>query len=192
MLADNLARISHSRRNVTSASLIFIAALAMYKWTVAPYAASLSTVKAYDSVVENLATENKVITSRVELRRRKLKGLREQSAQILSLLFTLNQANEFFSDLEVISEQAGCAVHSMNLLTNENTIYEHLGVRTRSAELSVVGSYQDITKLIRRLQGRNQMVWLDSITLQAIGDNSDKVGCSLTLTICETLDRDNS
>ena len=192
MLVDNLAKIGHSRRKVTSASLIVIAALAMYKWTVMPHAASLSSARAYESVMENLGTESKVITTRVELKRRKLKELREQSTQILSLLFTSDQANEFLSDLEVISEQTGCAVHAINLLTGENAKYEHLGIRTKSAELSVVGSYRDITKLIRRLQDRSQKVWLDSMVLQAIDHNSDKVGCCLTLTICETMDKDNS
>lgn len=192
MLVDNLAKIGHSKRNVTSASLIVIAVLAMYKWTVMPHAITLSSAKAYDCVMENIANERQVIATRIELKRRKMKELREQSAQILSLLFTSDQANEFFSDLEVISEQTGCAVHSMNLLTGENKKYEHLGIRTRCAELSVVGYYRDITKLIRRLQGRRQKVWLDSMTLQVIGHDSDKVGCSLKITIFETMDKGNS
>lgn len=188
MLVDDIARMGHSKRNVTAASLIVIASFAMYRWAIAPHAVSLSSARAYDSVMETLSTENKVIAAKVELRRRKLQELREQSEQLLSLLFTSDQAGEFFSDLEVISEQTGCTVHSMNLLAGEKSSYEHLGVRIRSAELNVVGSYQDITKLIGRLQRRSRKVWLDSMTLQTIDHNSDKVGCSLMLTICETMD----
>jgi hypothetical protein len=189
-MIDKLTKINHSKRNVTSACLIVIAAFAMYKWTVMPHFATLSSTKAYGSAIENLTTESKEIAQKVEVRRSKLKELREQSTQLMSLLFTSDQGNEFFSDLEVISEQTGCTVHSINLIAGDNTKIEHLGVRTRSAELIVAGSYDNITKLIRRLQGRSQKVWIDTLTLQAVEQNSNKVGCTLTLTICETLDKD--
>jgi hypothetical protein len=163
----------------------------MYKWTVMPHVTTLSSTKAYGSAIKNLATESREIAQKVEVRRSKLKELREQSTQLMSLLFTSDQGNEFFSDLEVISEQTGCTVHSINLITGDNTKIEHLGVRTRSAELIVIGSYDNITKLIKRLQGRSQKVWIDTLSLQAVEQNSNKVGCTLTLTICETLDKDN-
>jgi len=191
MLVDNLAKIGHSTRNATSASLIVIAAFAMYNWTVTPHAASLSSAKAYESIMDNLAKESKIIATRIKIRRKKLEELRGQSAQLLSMLFTPEAAREFFSDIEVIAEQTGCVVHSINLSAGERkTEHEHLGIGTRSAELSVVGLYRDIARLIRRLQARSQKVWLDSIELRTIDYSSDKVGCSLTITICETVEKD--
>ncbi len=61
MLVDNLAKIGHSTRNATSASLIVIAAFAMYNWTVTPHAASLSSAKAYEIVVDTIAKESKIL-----------------------------------------------------------------------------------------------------------------------------------
>lgn len=191
MLVNDFSKFSHSTRNAISTALIVIAAFAMYNWTVTPHAAHLSSAKAYESVVDTLAKENKIIATNNEIKRKKLEKLSEQSGQLLSMLFTPDEAREFFSDIEVISEQTGCTVHSINLFTREKkSEYDHLGIRTKSAELSIVGLYQDVAKLIGRLQARSQKVWLDSMELQTIDYSSDKVGCSLTITICETEDRD--
>lgn len=191
MLVENLARSSHSRRNAVSAALIIIAALAMYNWTVRPQAANLSSAKAYEHITVENARESRTVAAKVEMRRKKLQELREKSAQLLNTLFTSEQAREFFSDIEVIAEQTGCTVRAINLLGNgQKPEHKHLGVRTRSAELNVVGLYGDIVGLIRRLQSRSQRVWLDSLELQAVEYSSDKVGCSLTITICEIVDKD--
>ncbi|UCF15237.1 MAG: type 4a pilus biogenesis protein PilO [Phycisphaerales bacterium] len=193
MLVQNLAKLERSKRKAASASLILIAAFAMYNRMVTPHAANLSTAKAYESAVDNLAKENRIIASKVEIKRKELQQLREHSVQILDTLFTSDQAREFFSDIEVISEQIGCAVRAVNFVGNDQeSEHEHLGIRTRSAELNVVGLYANIARLIRRLQARSQKVCLDSVKLQAIDYNSDKVGCSLTITVFEIVDKDTS
>jgi Tfp pilus assembly protein PilO len=191
MLVDKLIKIRRSARNATSASLIVIAAFAMYRWTVTPHAASLSSAKTYESIADNLIKQRKLIATNLEVKKKKLEQLQQESVQLMGTLFTPNAAREFFSDIEAISEQTGCAVHAINLLVNEEgNQYRHLGIRTRSAELTVVAVYRDIAQLIRRLQDRSQKVWLDSMEIRAININSDKVACSLTITICETFDKD--
>ena len=192
MLVAKLIKIRRSTRNATSASLVVIAAFAMYRWTVTPHAASLSSAKTYESIAGNLIKQRKLIATNLEVRQKKLEQLQQESVQLTGTLFTPNAAREFFSDIEVISEQTGCAVHGINLLANneQGNQYRPLGIRTRSAELTVVAVYRDIAQLIRRLQDRSQKVWLDSMEIRAVNVNSDKVACSLTITICETFDKD--
>ncbi|MHC4580755.1 MAG: type 4a pilus biogenesis protein PilO [Planctomycetota bacterium] len=191
MLVDKLIKIRSSMRNATSASLIVIAAFAMYRWTVTPHAASLSSAKTYESIADNLIKQRKLIATNLKVKQKKLEQLQQESVQLVGTLFTPNAAREFFSDIEVISEQTGCAVHAINLLADgEGNEYGHLGIRIKSAELTVVALYRDIARLIRRLQERSQKVWLDSMEIRAINVNSDKVACSLTITICETFDKD--
>ncbi|MHC4705853.1 MAG: type 4a pilus biogenesis protein PilO [Planctomycetota bacterium] len=193
MLVENLARLDHSKRNAASASLVIIAAFAMYNWTVKPHSANLSSARAHESVTDENTRESKTIATKVETRRKMLQRLHEQSEQLLDTLFTSDQAREFFSDIEVISGLAGCSVNGINLISNEQkSEHEHLGIRTKSAELNVVGSYKDITELIRTLQTRSQRVWFDSVELQSIDYNSDEIGCSLAITICEIIDKDTS
>ena len=185
MLINHLAKLSNPVRNATAASLIFIAAVAMYKWTVMPQSSYLSSAKAYESVMNRVTKHNKVIVSQVEAKRKELQELRESSSQLHNTLFTDAQAKEFFSDLQIISEQAGCIVQSTNFIT-EKARPENgdVGIEVKSADISVMGAYQDIEKLIGRLQTRAQKVWIDSIRMRTLDRSSDKVMCDLTVTIC--------
>lgn len=196
MLVDNLTKLSRSSRNAVSASLILIAALAMYNWIVAPRTNYLLAAQRYEFVMENVVKKNKTIDNRVNIRKKKLQELREQSAQLQSTLFTSDQAREFFSDLQAISEETGCIVYSVNLITNKQNpnkdgqLQDTAGIVTKSAVLSVVGVYRNITKLIERLQSRTQKVWIDSVKVQALNNNSDRPRCDITITICVLTDKE--
>lgn len=188
MLVKHLVRLNHSTRHAVSVSLIVIALLAMYKWLVAPHAAYLSVVQGYESAMTNLVNKNNLIGSKVKIKRKRLQDLQEKSAQLQSTLFTSDKAREFFSDLQAISEQTGCMVHSLNMIKKnpkEKQSEDSSGIVTKSAVLSVVGLYKDIPRLIQRLQARTQKVWIDSIKVLAVEYNSDRPRCDITITICE-------
>jgi len=196
MLVDNLTKLSRSSRNAVSASLILIAALAMYNWIVAPRTNYLSAAQQYKFVIDNMVKKNKTIDNRVNIKKKKLQELRERSAQLQSTLFTSDQAREFFSDLQAISEQIGCIVYSVNLITNnpnpnkDGQLQDTADIVTKSAVLSVVGVYRNITKLIERLQSRTQKVWIDLVKVRTLNNNSDRPRCDITITICVLTDKE--
>jgi Tfp pilus assembly protein PilO len=185
MLINHLAKLSNSVRNATAASLIFIAAVAMYKWTIVPQCGYLSSAKAYEFVMNRVTQHNKAIISQVEAKRKELQELNESSSQLNNTLFTDTQAKEFFSDLQVVSETANCIVQSTNFINEKaRPEDEDVGIETKSANISVVGVYQDIEKLIGSLQTGTQKVWIDSIRMRTLDRSSDNVMCDLTVTIC--------
>ena len=191
MLYYNLSKVSSSKRNATSAALIVIAAFAMYNWMVTPQASYLSSAKGYESTMDKILEQNKSITEQIEIKKKRLQELCENSAQLQSVLFTHDHAKGFFSDLQVISEQAGCTVHTINLVASEqDPENERLGVMTRSATLRIVGVYRNMVRLIERLQARTEKVWIDGIVVQIIDPDSDKARCDLTITICQIIDKD--
>jgi Tfp pilus assembly protein PilO len=191
MLYYNLSKLGSSTRNATSAALIVIAAFAMYNWMVTPQAAYLSSAKGYEYAMDKILEQSKSITVQIEIKKKQLQELRENSIQLQSVLFTQDQAKEFFSDLQVISEQAGCMVHTINMVAVErDPESERLGVVARSATLRIVGVYRDMVKLIERLQARTEKVWIDEIGVQIIDPDLDKARCDLTITICQIIDKD--
>ncbi|MBA7646183.1 hypothetical protein ES703_53945 [subsurface metagenome] len=197
MLVNDIAKLNRSSRNATSASLIVIAALAMYNWIVAPHATYLSAAQRYESVTDNVVKKNKAIGNRVKTKKMKLQELREQSAQLQSTLFTPDQAREFFSDLQAISEETGCIVYSVNLITSRpgpkgGQSKDTSGVVTKSAALSVIGVYRNITKLMGRLQARTQKVWIDSVKVRTLDYSLDRPRCDVTITICVITDKENA
>jgi hypothetical protein len=192
MLVKHLVKLNHSTRHAVSTSMIVIALLVMYKLLVAPHVAYLSVVQGYESAMTNLVNKNKIISSKVKVKRKKLQELQEKSAQLQSTLFTSDKAREFFSDLQAISEQTGCVVQSLNMIKKnprEKQSEDTSGIVTKSAVLSVVGLYKDIPRLIQRLQARTQKVWIDSIKVLTVEYNSDRPRCDITITICEIQDK---
>jgi len=197
MLVDKLAKLNRSTRHTVSVSLIVIAALAMYNWLVTPHADYLSAAQGYESVMDNVVEKNKTISSIVNIKRKKLQELGEKSAQLQSILFTPDQAREFFSDLQAVSEETGCVVYSLNLMTNKPSPKDRdsedtSGIVTKSAVLSVVGVYGNIAKLMERLQARTQKVWIDSVQVRTLDYSSDQPRCNITITICELTDKETA
>lgn len=197
MLVDKLAKLNRSTRHTVSVSLIVIAALAMYNWLVTPHADYLSAAQGYESVMDNVVEKNKTIRNIVNIERKKLQELSEKSAQLQSILFTPDQAREFFSDLQAVSEETGCVVYSLNLMTNKPSPKDRdsedtSGIVTKSAVLSVVGVYRNIAKLMERLQARTQKVWIDSVQVRTLDYSSDQPRCDITITICALTDKETA
>jgi len=197
MLVDKLTKFNRSTRHTVSVSLIVIAALAMYNWLVTPHADYLSAAQGYESVMDNVVEKNKTISNIANIKRKKLQELSEKSAQLQSILFTPDQAKEFFSDLQAVSEETGCVVYSLNLMTNKPSPKDRdsedtSGIVTKSAVLSVVGVYRNIAKLMERLQARTQKVWIDSIEVLTLDYSSDQPRCNITITICALTDKETA
>ena len=196
MIINKLIKVKRSTRNAISASLIIIVAFVMYNWFTTPHAIYLSAAKGYNSAMDDVIKYNKIIKSRVDVRKKKYQELNEKISQLQDFLFTPEQTQEFFSDLQAISEQSGCTVYSINLINDKSSIsnkqsQEDSGIVIKSTVLSVMGVYKNIVKLIHRLQSRPQKVWLDGIKLRSLDYDTDRLRCDITITICEISDKDN-
>lgn len=197
MLIDNFAKLNRSSRSAVSAALIVIVAIAMYNWIVAPHVTCLSAAQRHESVLGSIAKKNEVINNTVEFKKKELQQLREQSAQLQSTLFTPNEAKEFLSDLAAIAEEAGCAVYSLNFSTSEpgpenKQSKDTLGIVANSAMLAVIGVYENIIRLVEKLQTHTRGVWIDSIKMKALDDNSSELKCDVTITIYTIQKKDTS
>jgi hypothetical protein len=188
MLINNLAQLNRSSRRAVFAAIILIGAIAIYNWTVDPHTTCLLAAQRYESAVARIAEMNKVISSEVEVRRRKLKELRKQSTQLQNTLFSPNKAREFFSDLPTVAQMAGCEFISLNFIDREQSSKDNQPkietyVVAKSVVLSVLGSYENIIRLIEKLQPRTQNVWIDSVNMRAPDDGSDSPVCEITITV---------
>lgn len=191
MLVDNLAKLNKSARNGISVSLVIIAAIAMYRWTIPPHSNYLASAKSYESAVNDLIDHSKIIKAQVETQKKELQQLYENSSQLESVLFSPNEAKEFFSDLQVIAEQSGCAVQSSNFIPEKtDSKAKHDGIEVKSANISVLGIYKDIETFVGRLQTRTQKVWIDSVKMENLDESSSNVLCDLNITIYQISDKD--
>jgi len=195
VLIDNVAKLNSGSRNAISAVLVIITTIVLYNLVVAPHVVYLSSAKQYETVLSELVNTSKVIRSAVGIKKKKLKELSGQFANLQNALFTVKEAKEFFSDLQAVSEQAGCAVYSLNFVTGgqrseAGQSEDASGIATNSAVLSVIGGYNDLVKLLERLKARPQKVFIDSFKMAGHNDGSGRLRCDMTVKIYTIQDKE--
>jgi hypothetical protein len=195
VLIDSLVRLNSSSRNAISAALILIVVIAMYSWIVEPHVKYLYAVQRYEPVLDSVARQSEAMREAIKIKQEKTEELKQEFAQLQGTLFTAEKAKEFFSDLQVISEETGCMVQSVNMITKgavrdgERSEYTS-GILPNSAVLSVVGLYGDVIKLLERLQSRAQKVWIESVLMKGISEESDRLRCDIAITMYTLQDKE--
>jgi len=188
MVFDSLAKLNRTSRYAVFGALIIIATIAMYGSIVAPHVGYLSAAQQYECVVGDIAKKEKTISNTVKGRKKELQKLQEQCVQLEGALFSPENAEDFFSDLRPISEQAGCTVNSLRFppsaaSSGDGQSKNLSGIVAKRAILSIEGAYGDIVSLMQRLQGRAQKVWIESLEIQSLNDGSTQLKCDITIVI---------
>lgn len=188
MLINNFAKLKRPSRNAIWAALAVIVLIAAYNRIVAPHINCLAAAQRYESVLDNIVNKSHAISTTIDTKRKKLEELRKQFVEVQSVLFSTAKAKEFFSDLQPVSAGLGCAVYSLNLATSESGPKEKqlegiAGITVHSAMLSVIGSYDNIIRLLEKLQNRTEKVLISKVAMEGLGDDSPQLKCDLTITI---------
>jgi len=195
MLINNLANLNRSTRGAIFTALIIIAAIAMYNWVVAPHLAYLSAAQEYESAMSKIAEKNKTVAGEVKAKTKKLEELSEQLAGASSKLFTTDEAKEFFSSLQAISEGTGCIVNSLNIAASKpfskdkQSEDSSIVIVADSAVLSITGQYNIITRLLEKLQNYPKKIWVDSFKMESPNLSSTLLKCDMVITIYTIQDK---
>jgi len=187
MLSQNQIKAIRSSRNVVFSALVVIEAIALYNWIVRPHVNYLRAAQIYESVADKLAKKNQIISNNVTIRRKEHKELKERFEHIHIKLFDPVKAKEFFSDIQAMAEETNCVIYSLNFSPTDSALEAGQEVSSHitanHAILSAVGNYKDAVALINKLQGRSKQVWIDSISIEPISNNSEQLKCDITVTI---------
>jgi hypothetical protein len=199
MLIDDFVNLNRSMRNTVFTALIIIATIAMYNWIVAPHVTYLFAVQQYESVFSNAIEKNKVIAREVKAKTKNLEAINRQLASARSALFTPDETKAFFSNLQAISEEAGCAVRSLNVAMSEPSFGNKRkqagntsGIVANSTILTVSGQYSSIIKLLEKLQNQRKKIWIDSFKLETIDFSSAQLKCDMTIKIYTVRDKEDN
>ncbi|MHC4387004.1 MAG: hypothetical protein ACYS8I_16875 [Planctomycetota bacterium] len=194
MVINEFAKLSSPSRKATLASLVVIAVLLLYNQIVAPQVTYLRAAEKLELATEGIASKNTSISTTVEASKKDLQKLREQVSSFRDTLFTPEKTRQFFSDLEVISQQAGCSVTSLRFVQGrqDTEVTDASGVVATGAVLNVVGTYKSVTELLKRLQSRSEEVWIDSLRMQIVDYRSAHAKCDITITVYTIEHEENS
>ena len=185
MVINEFAKLKSPSRKTTLVSLVAIAVLMVYNQILAPQVTYLRAAQKLEVATDAIADKNTSIGSIIEAKKKHLQKLREQVSSFRDTLFTPEKERQFFSDLEVISQQAGCSVTSLRFVQGkqDTDLTGASGVVATGAVLNVVGDYKSVTELLRRLQSRSEKVWIDSMRMQIVDYRSAHAKCDITITV---------
>jgi hypothetical protein len=188
MLISDFAKLNRLTQSSVFAALIVIAVVAMYKWIVTPHINCLFAAEQYDSAMDGVAQKNEDIVREIKVESKKLEKLSQQFVQSGDKLFTPDQVKEFFGALQAILEDAGCTVHSLNLVASKSRDKNKQpdsasGMVANSTMLSVSGGYNSIIRLVEGLQNHTPKVWVDSFEMEIVDFGAGRLKCDMTITI---------
>jgi Tfp pilus assembly protein PilO len=180
--------LNRSAKTAMSASLVAIAAVAMYGWMVAPHVRYLYAVQDYEPVVQKAAKERSTLCQALGTKRRQLDSLRTELTALQAELFTPSQARDLFGDVETLCRAAGCSVVSVSFDSQSGGSRSPASsgpavVMARRVHLAVSGRYDQIVTLLSQIQARPQRVCIDSCRVELFDLRSAGLKCDITMTL---------
>ncbi len=194
MLSEANIKSIRSSKNVVFAAFVFIGAMILYDRIIVPHMNYFHVMQEYALVMGDIAKKTNTVHMITEIKKKKFEELQDKFKYINTKLFNPVEAEEFFSDIQAIAEQANCIVYSLNFspinTATEETVQSKVtnNISTNSVTLTVAGSYTNIVNLINSLQNRPKRVWTDSISIETLGD-SDVLKCELSIRIYVIYDK---
>lgn len=184
MLSEANMKSIRSSRNVAFAAFVVIGAITFYDHIIVPHINYFHSTQKYALAMDDIAKKTNTVQTITKLKKEKLEELQNEFKDIHTKLFNPVQAEEFFSDIQAISEQANCTVYSLSFSATEETNHSKVtkNISINPVILTVAGKYENIVNLINSLQNRPKQVWIDSISIETI-NNSGMLKCELNIRV---------
>jgi len=188
MLSEMQKKSLPHSKNVVFAALVVIGTMVLYKNIIVPHTGCLQTTKVYASATNKLAKKSSIIQTNIRIRKKNLQNLKNNFEHIRVKLFNPIEAEEFFSDIQAMAQQANCFVSSLNFSAADTASQSKQSkakshINSSFATMSIAGSYKNILAMINKLQDRSRQVWVDSINIEPVNDSSDLLKCDIKIRI---------
>ncbi len=190
---DRLQSLVQRQGRAIGAFLLVVGIVLVRHWVVVPHLTALHASQQYECATNERIKKGKIVNHELRAKRARLEKLVTQRTLLSDMAFSPTKADEFLSDLEAFCEQSGCAVASLSFLNSEDQTGHDvaLSIVAKGAALTIHGTYASITRLIEELQGRQERVWIDKLSIATLALDLDQVTCHLAIAIYVNLDKEN-
>jgi len=182
--------------NVILVCLMIIGLISIYNWVIAPHRNYIQAAQQYESAADNLTKKKLTIRNNLKIQKIELKELEDQLNCGFERLFEIAEAKEFFNNIQTVSENAGCIMHSLTFPQadsksgkNNPDIDSHITAKV--AKLTIMGSYGNIAACMNKLQENSKYVRIDAVKIRSDDDNPDYLKCDMSVTIYIVSGKDN-
>jgi Tfp pilus assembly protein PilO len=162
--------------------------MAAYNWIVSPLTTYLHASQLHETVMSSARQRAVMIESQMRMKQEELERAENEMFELQSRFFTAKRAKEFFLDLEPISVETGCDVHSFEFVKNKRKrkgdVDNSYGVIAKSAEIGFTGGYDNIIQFLKRLGSCPERFSINKINIESAGDNRQgNLMCQMTITV---------
>jgi Tfp pilus assembly protein PilO len=187
-LTDKFIKSSPSTKIFVSVSAVAIVTLLAYGWIVSPQISYLHAVQQHKTMARNAEQKTATIKNQVHKSQAELTDLSNRVDAIHDSFFTPAQANEFFSDLDMVAIQCGCNISSLTFMSSTAVVPEEgheyfSSVVLKRAEIKLTGQYEEIMKFMKKLSGYRQRISVGSLLIKPNPQIGQDLLCSMNITI---------
>jgi hypothetical protein len=186
MILDYIKYKNWSRRNIVVAACVPIMMIALYNWFATPHLHYLQAAQRYEKTVGEIEKTSKIIGAEIQISQEKLDKVSKQFRQERMEFFGIDEAKSFLWNIQSEVEKNGCFVNTLTfspaiqiVAKDDNSI----DIQQYQVNLSVIGQYEGIVKLLDFLQSRKEKVWVDTIELRLRDNVTKLLACDLSLSV---------
>jgi len=182
------SKLNRFLRNLVLSGGVLVVAVVTYGWLIKPHLEYISSMNQNKKAIRKLEQSHTDLTENVAALKKELAKLQQDFENIDAALFDPVKANEFFSDLQVLSEAQNCLQNSLTFMHTTSPPRADMSaaqgtyIIPRRATWNIVGTYKDLAALMNTLQNNAKQVWIDSLSIRPIS-NSDMLNCEATITL---------
>jgi Tfp pilus assembly protein PilO len=186
MVVDKIIQLDRSKRRVMLLALVFIAAIALYRWILFPYGGQLFAAQQYKSTLDGAMHKISNLYITLKEKREKSEKMTKEFDNRQNELFTTDEVQRFFGSLQTIARKSGCIIQSVTSLQDGRTSPQNeqdtSGIVGKKTMISISGGYGDILRFLGYLQTYEHKIWIESFKLDT-GGNTGKLKCQVVLTL---------
>jgi len=195
MLYASINKYRRCSRNTLFGCVIIIAFVMMYNQIVVPHRMCLYAARRHEAVLKSVATANEALLKNISEQKQKIRQLQSNYIELRSGVCVPEGVEKFVGGLQAMARKAGCTVNSVNIVADKSrskrkkTVKE-TGITTSRVRLKLVAEYADVVELMRTLESQQGKVWLDSIKMEIVSEDSSQLRCDMSITIYAAEDKE--
>jgi Tfp pilus assembly protein PilO len=186
VLIDKMTQLDKSSRYAVYAALLVISSVAMYGQIVSPHVQYLKAVQHYEPTIDQMIDKQVDISHKLVGRREMLEDLQTQFDTISFTVFNPEKVKEFSGGLEQLAEEFRCSIAKMDSSADKGQVVvgevsDPSYIESVEMSLAVLGEYSQLTLFIDALQHQERQVWLTSVDVTMMKDQTRVLQCDITI-----------
>lgn len=188
MFFDNWNIQQQDSKKVFWAAAAIISIIAASNFFIRPHIKHLNASQKYARASDLLIKKNKIVLGNIKLKTLQLQKEKESLAKLQAELFGPQQVKEFFSSINVIANQTGCTIKTLELVLNDMNLNSKNARKTQyiiknQVKLSIVAGFRNVIAMLNSLQYTKKRISIDSINIEAIKKMPGQLQCDMNISV---------